>query len=397
MINTSVDIKQSKIEVLCNCGCGNLMPCLTAHGETRRYILGHNWIGKNRIFADPKTRNKKISIANTGRVCSDKTREKLRLAGIGRIFSKETRMKISTANLGRICSKKIRQKISRSCLGRLCSDETRKKLSIAQKKYTSSEEARKKIGMVSAKIMNSEKMKEKFRARLLKKNPININYFKTLNRKNAYILGYLFADGSLRKGKRNLRLSFSSIDRELIDKIKDQFSVIHRKVSVRKGKNIMRDGKSINCKDSYSMTIWNYHFLRHLINQGMISGRKEHRIFIPKDISKNKKFFAAFFRGFFDGDGTVRSIKTSQYPAVSITSASYKFLIQMKNLMRKFGIISWSLSKNKTSRTGTFGFSGKQNVYNLYKLMYKNSNNLFLSRKKQRFDEFFKSYGWKLV
>lgn len=239
--------------------------------------------------------------------------------------------------------------------------------------------------------VRSEKIKEKLRTAWVLKYPININYFKNLNSRNAYVLGYLFADGHLRKRKykNQTSLSFSSVDEELIDKIKLEFGIEKRKTRMKRHNN--------NWKDRYCLSITNYHFIKYLEKQSMIHGKKCDRISIPKTITQNKTLFIAFFRGFFDGDGSINSIKNSSTPRIAITTASYKFLIQLKNIIFKFGINSKSIKKAKTNRVFRLRFSGKQNVYNLYKLIYQNSNNLYLSRKKKRFEEYFKTYNWRLI
>jgi len=295
---------------ICNCGCDKKMPYLTASRNIRRYINGHN--------------------------------------GVGRIIS----------------------------------EKTRNKMRIANKKTT-----------------NTEKFKERNRQAALEKNPINIEYFKKCNHKNAYILGYLFADGNLLKRKTGqLRLSFTSADKEIIEKIRHELSADNRKIFIRNEKHHVyykKENRYFNQKKQYRMQICNYHFLKYLENFGMTPGRKCDRIKIPKLISKKKKYFAAFFRGFFDGDGTISSFKKRKQPGASIKTASYKFLVQCKELLDNFGIKSNPIKKSKTCNAFTLSFNGKQNIYNLYKFMYENSGDLYLSRKKKRFEEYFKVYNKK--
>lgn len=245
----------------------------------------------------------------------------------------------------------------------------------------------------------SEKKREKQKHFVIYKNPINSEYFKKLNTRNAYMLGYLFADGHFRKRKIYSKLGigfkikfglcFSSIDKELIIKIKKELGIENRKTGIKLRKDIHR-------KKTYIIYISDYHFLRHLENLGMIYGKKFDRIIIPKMIMKNKLIFFSFFRGFFDGDGTVTSILYAKYARVGIDTASYKFLVQMKKIMKQFGILSDNILIHNNSNYSTLRFSGKENVYNLYRFMYRKSNGLFLTRKKRRFEEFFKSYNWKI-
>ena len=230
----------------------------------------------------------------------------------------------------------------------------------------------------------SEKTKEKLRTYYVKKNPIDIDYFKHLNKRNAYVLGYLFADGCLWKRRNRVNgrnLSFHSIDKELINKIKKEFKILHRKTKVIKD---YRNGRY-----SYCITICNYYFIKYLIEQGMLAGKKSDRIFVPDAIKKDNELFFAFFRGFFDGDGSINSIKYAVTPRCKITTASKKLLIQIKNLMNVYKIITKPIESYENQKCFALHFDGWVNTYNLYKLMYKNSDSLFLIRKKKRFEEFF--------
>lgn len=245
----------------------------------------------------------------------------------------------------------------------------------------------------------SEATKEKKRQSAIDKNPINSEYFKKLNTHNAYVLGYLFADGHFKrrkliyesgmKSRIHSSLNLSSIDKELIDKIKLEFGIKNRKTRISRENSIHR-------KTLYTISISNHHFLQYLIKQGMIIGKKSDKIYIPETIIKNKLLFFSFFRGFFDGDGSINSIFYAKYARMGLATVSYKFLIQMKNIMIDFGISSENIKTSNNSRCLILRFNGKQNIYTLYKLMYKNADNLFLTRKKQRFEEWFKSYGWKV-
>jgi DNA-binding transcriptional regulator WhiA len=254
-------------------------------------------------------------------------------------------------------------------------------------KYIFSEKARSNMRIAHLGKTHSESDKEKQRRTWARIKPINVNYFKKLNIRSAYVLGYLFADGHMHKRKHanGFDLYFTSIDKELIDKIKKEFGIEYRKTRIRYREN--------GWSNQYIICVSNYYFLQYLIKQGMIYGKKSNRILIPKKITKNKRLFFSFFRGFFDGDGCISSISSKRsYPRVNITTASYKLLIQIKNLMVKFNILSETVFMRKNGRCSRLRFSGRKNVYNLYKLMYQDSNGLFLLRKKQRFDEFFGSY-----
>jgi DNA-binding transcriptional regulator WhiA len=231
--------------------------------------------------------------------------------------------------------------------------------------------------------------KEKKRLLALKKNPINTNYFKKLNKRNAYVLGYLFADGNLheRKKSKGYMLSIFSKDKELIDKIKNEFLILHRKTTIHTNKSIKY----------YGLQITNYHFLKFLKRLGLKSGKKSNRISISNKILKNKSLFSNFVRGFFDGDGWISSFKLRRTPTVTLVTASSKFLSQLKRYMNKFDIVSGKISRLDKTNAFRLSFYSKKNVHKFYKFIYRNSDNLYLIRKKQRFEEYFKAYNWKTI
>lgn len=150
---------------LCECGCG--VKTNLHHGESRKFLRGHNIKGtgvqgtgmlgkklteehKRKIsltskgnthalgYKHTEEAKKKMSIKSKGRGVSKETREKLSKANKGQKFSKETREKLSIARKKRVTSEETKAKMSKVMKGNSYlkghehSEETKKKMSIAK-------------------------------------------------------------------------------------------------------------------------------------------------------------------------------------------------------------------------------------------------------------------------
>ncbi len=82
-------------------------------------------------------------------------------------------------------------------------------------------------------------------------------------------------------------------------------------------------------------------------------GNKVEKIRVPKVIleTKNKEIYRSFIRGVFDTDGCVHLVKSkNNYPVISFTIRSKKFIEQVKDMLIKLGFIPyasrWAISLN---------------------------------------------------
>lgn len=232
----------------------------------------------------------------------------------------------------------------------------------------------------------------------LSKYKIDTNFFQEIGNAQAYILGYLFADGCMMIQKKGRKVvSFATTDKELLDMIKRRLKTNIR-TKIRPEFFRYKDSKKYKCKTVYSLTIRYPEITEPLFKIGLIP-RKTQRLKIPNIVS-NKLFFH-FLRGFFDGDGSVMllpKIYNDKYKIephtkikIQFTSASREFLISIKNKLEHFGINS-KLSLYQVPRLTLCANLDKKRFY---EKLYRNSNHLFLGRKKQLFDKFFSTYKEK--
>lgn len=82
---------------------------------------------------------------SSGRILSDKTREKISKGNLGKKMSEESKQKNRESQLGKKHTEETKQKIRESSTGRKLSNEARKKISEANKNKKISEETRKKM------------------------------------------------------------------------------------------------------------------------------------------------------------------------------------------------------------------------------------------------------------
>ena len=202
----------------------------------------------------------------------------------------------------------------------------------------------------------------------------------------AYVLGFFTADGNMIRNKRGAHfIEFTNTDKDLLQKIRKLICPEH-KISIRD-----RNG---NWRTAYRIQIGSKKIYDDLITLGL-SERKSKKIEFPK---VPKEYLSHFVRGYFDGDGCVtiskykranRGGKFAKTILSGFICGSRNFLKDLHKKLKRFtglsgGILYYHDGGNRLT------FSVKDSLA-LYNFMYKDvKNNLFLSRKKKKFEKYFK-------
>lgn len=213
----------------------------------------------------------------------------------------------------------------------------------------------------------------------------NENFFKKWSSEMAYVLGFFTADGNMIKNKRGACfIEFQIIDKSLLEKIRELLQSNH-KITSRK--------RNDKWKTSYRLQIGSKIIFNDLLELGL-TPNKSKTINLPKIPNK---YFSHFVRGYFDGDGNVtvskfiradRNNKKSITILSGFTSGSEKLLKELHIKLKKLANISG----------GTFYYHKGYRLYfsvkdstMLYRFLYKDvQNNLYLARKKKKFEKYFK-------
>lgn len=215
---------------------------------------------------------------------------------------------------------------------------------------------------------------------------LNHDYFKTWSSNMAYILGFISADGCISKNKNTLRIDLQPLDKEILEKIKDELQfegVIHNRIYKAEGKSY----------DVVELSVSSQTLVNDLKSLG-ITERKSFTIQMPSNIPG--EFELDFIRGYFDGDGSVGG----QYPTnktglrtktcqirVRICSGSLRILEQIRDILTKHGMQHRPVTQYpKRPNYFDLCYSTFESM-KFYELIYQNDEHLFLKRKKDKFDE----------
>ena len=208
------------------------------------------------------------------------------------------------------------------------------------------------------------------------------DFFKVWSSEMAYVLGFIFADGTVFKNKRGaFFLEITSTDVEIIKKI--------RKIMNSDHKIGIREPKKAGWKRSYRLQIGSKEMVNDLMRFGVIQN-KSLVVSFPK---VPDKFLRHFIRGYFDGDGGVyiKKYNRKDRPSSSwvfstrFTSGSRKFLEGLWNSLR--GTLSGGFIYKK-NRCFDLAFSTNDSLA-LFKFMYNSQSSLFLRRKYRTFQKAF--------
>ncbi len=195
----------------------------------------------------------------------------------------------------------------------------------------------------------------------------------------AYILGFLFADGSIPRSRRgNHYLSIQISDRAILKFIKKEL----------RARQVIAERRSKTGK-LYRIQIGSRMLCASLQAKGFI-GNKTARMRMP---SVPKRYRTAFVLGYFDGDGNVwagtihkERTRTSPGLLVSFTSVSKGFLTDIHGILRSLGLLGGSLFK--TQKNAWRLNYGKYDALKLAKYMYNSGTDFCLKRKQRVFDKF---------
>jgi len=171
------------------------------------------------------------------------------------------------------------------------------------------------------------------------------DFFKSWTREMAYVLGYLFADGSLLARRRGANFSFCGKEKELVEKIG---RLLEYKEPARYSFN---RGYGL-----WTININRVEMVEDLKRLGFSSPRGAAMKFpeIPLEYLRD------FIRGYFEGDGCVR-VYCRDRLEVNFASCSREFLGRLEDLLRRIGMSHRKLYNAGLTSAGNM----------LYKLAYR--------------------------
>lgn len=218
------------------------------------------------------------------------------------------------------------------------------------------------------------------------KYSVDERFFDSWGSKMAYVLGFLYADGSMEDASylRGKYVRVSSTDEEIILKIKKWLQSQHTVVP--------QFPKFKNHKMKFLLRIGNKRLYSSLLGKGLFPAKSLSMKFprVPK------RYLRDFVRGYFDGDGCVHIEKVPSTNGglrvkrlgVIFTSGSKSFLEELSQLLT--ALLSIKQKKVYTSlRSFQLRYSSRDSIA-LFRFCYRNcEHGLYLERKYQIFLNYF--------
>lgn len=210
-----------------------------------------------------------------------------------------------------------------------------------------------------------------------KKYLINENYFDNIGSNQAYILGFFAADGWNRKRDNLLELTLQQSDIEILERIKEKMGM-------------SREIRQFTTKDGCnkaSLTFSSKKIKEIFEKYGIVPNKTFKLKHLPE---LPKEYLRDYIRGYFDGDGSIYFSRSSL--VWTICSVNKSFLEEIMVLLNKELNIPLKTiyeDKRKEHILYSFQYWNKEELKKIYNFLYPDNVELFLVRKKEKFESIF--------
>lgn len=211
---------------------------------------------------------------------------------------------------------------------------------------------------------------------------INEAFFDNWTEQSAYVLGYIWADGTLTKTKGYRRVQISSNDRQIIEDIHNAMESTYSITETN------YEGERTRCIISFGSP----KLIARLEELGLTERKSNTKTFpnVPHE------FLPHFIRGYFDGNGHFtyelkKKDGNKRKMHSGFTTGSEVFLIGLVESLHDFGLRKVNIAHRDRKAAGT-GWGGYyeiryyvQDTRKLAELMYENAT-IYMKRKKEYYD-----------
>ena len=204
---------------------------------------------------------------------------------------------------------------------------------------------------------------QKTRNQYTSSNGISDNLFKEIrDSDSAYWLGFLYADGSIRKDRNEITLDLQEQDKSTVE---DFHNYCNNKNSIREH-NISRDDKIYK---SYVSGFSNVAVKQNLINLGCVPNKSLILTF-PNEEQVPQQYVYDFVRGYIDGDGYIQyDYEKHRYRIIILGTKEF-----LQGLINRLNLFEYcSITKDKNSNIFILTISNKENVFNMLAKLYEGS------------------------
>lgn len=201
------------------------------------------------------------------------------------------------------------------------------------------------------------------------------DYFKNQTADMAYWIGILASDGSVNRDKNLVYIELNRSDRELLEKLN---------LTIENERPV-QDYVTGRGYENSKLYFYSKEIKQDLQKFGIVPNKTYSEDYCFPHLLK-EEFYLDYIRGLFDGDGSVKITGVS--PTFQIDVGRYEIAQEIISYFNKNDIelkISYLPKKNVTIYR-VYGY-GKEKLLKIYNLLYSSSSELFLSRKKEKFQE----------
>jgi hypothetical protein len=202
----------------------------------------------------------------------------------------------------------------------------------------------------------------------------NDSYFSNIDTYNkAWLIGFLAADGTVRKEVNTIKIGLSARDKEILEKIKEEVAI----------ERTIKEYTSQNGFDIVELEWSSYQQKQDLAKYGVVPNKTYLENHLPT--FENEKYTLAYILGYFDGDGSI-SVSKDGYLRFRLCCYREEFLKDVKKFFEEEYQASCSLSKASNRQMYELSISttyAKQIFKDMYAL-----NSLHLDRKYQKYLEY---------
>lgn len=203
-----------------------------------------------------------------------------------------------------------------------------------------------------------------------KKYYLNEDYFDNLTENGAYILGFLAADGWIKKEGNLVDLTLSSVDKEILEKIKEEIQL----------ERPLRTFIDSQGREKTSLTFSSQKIREIFKNYNLIP----RKTFLLKNLPNlSKKLLIHYIRGYFDGDGSIfyNSNKRALWTIYSVNRSFLEDIILFLKKNYNIDPVNIYEDKRKQNIIYFFNYAKKESLKKIYEAIYNDKNLLKLERK----------------
>lgn len=217
-----------------------------------------------------------------------------------------------------------------------------------------------------------------------RKYPCDDNFFKIQNADMSYILGFIAADGYISAKENCISIEIHQKDQEILSKIAEK-TKITRPISTQCRKNGSQTATLRN---------WSLAWKQDLVHYG-ITNKKTFTLQPPELLLP--KYRIDYIRGYFDGDGSISTTIAKNGKGIiynkntfEISGASKAAIDWIRNELINHYHIILNKPGHYTTDSGVIMYkiitTNKTEIQKIYDLFYNTESNLFLHRKKEKFE-----------